>query len=53
MRPRNACHNPTERKQAMILESKSDITNVAEPAREKELLAGKVEHAPFVRPTTS
>lgn len=27
MRPSNACCNPTERKQAMTLESKSDITN--------------------------
>lgn len=31
----------------MTLESKSDITNAAEPAREEELLAGKVEHTPI------
>ncbi len=30
----------------MTLESKSDITNAAEPACEEELLAGKVEHTP-------
>ena len=30
----------------MTLESKSDITNVAEPTREEELFAGKVEHTP-------
>ena len=46
MRPRNACRNPPERKWVMTLKSKSDITNGAEPAREEELLAGKVEHTP-------
>lgn len=30
----------------MTLESKSDITNAAEPAREEELLASKMTHAP-------
>lgn len=30
----------------MTLESKSDITNAAEPAREEELLASKVTHTP-------
>ncbi len=37
----------------MTLESKSDITNGAEPAREEELLAGKVEHTPLAKPTAS
>ena len=46
MRPRNACRNLTERKQAMTLESKSDITDAVEPAREEELLAGKMTHIP-------
>lgn len=30
----------------MTLESKTDITNGTEPAREEELLAGKVKHTP-------
>lgn len=30
----------------MTLESKSDITNAAEPAREEELIAGKMTHTP-------
>lgn len=46
MCPRNACRNPTERKQAMTLESKSDITDAVEPAREEDLLMGKVTHTP-------
>lgn len=46
MRPRNACCNPPEREQAMTLESKSDITDAVEPAREEELLASKVTHTP-------
>lgn len=46
MCPRNVCRNPTERKQAMTLESKSDITDAVEPAREEDLLMGKVTHTP-------
>lgn len=30
----------------MTLESKSDITNAAEPSREEELLASKMTHTP-------